>query len=744
MRRAIDRRGLRRLLAVALAAYGCGAEERAAAPSARPAPPPVEKATYVGSSVCAECHAAESARWKESDHALAMQAASASTLRGEFGDGAALRHFGVSSRFLRDGERFTVETEGGTHEVAYAFGVDPLQQLLVEGPRGRLQALDTAWDTRPAERGGARWFHLQRDAVPPGDVLHWSRPSHTWNAMCADCHVVDYEKGYDAAEDRYASRWSELGVGCEACHGPGSRHVAWARDAGTGAPVEGARPSAHEMGLTVALGPEHVFRFAPGAAIAQREPPAGDRAELEVCAQCHARRATIADGWEPGQPFLDFYRPALLDAGLYHADGQIDDEVYEWGSFVQSRMFAAGVTCSDCHDAHSLRVDADAVCSQCHSDEVFATPAHHHHEPGSEGARCVSCHMPQRTYMQIDARRDHSFRVPRPDLSAALGTPDACAACHSARGAKWSAETVAGWRGDGPPPSAHFASALAAARRSQADAGPLLAALVMDTSQPAIARASALRELATRPHPAALPAIQSGLQDSEPLIRMAALEAIEPAPPEMRAELAGPLLRDPVRVVRIEAARQLASLPASARAALGTDMPRALSEYRAALARDADRPEARVGAGLLALQQGDLAAAQREYEAALRIEPLYRPASVNLADLHRMAGRDDEGVKVLAEALRRDPEGAELHHAMGLALVRAGRHEEALAHFERAAQTAPEQARFAYVYAVALHGTGNVKQAIEVLEAALARHPGDASLRQALAEFGAHGAAQSR
>jgi tetratricopeptide (TPR) repeat protein len=737
VRRAIHRPGLRRLLAcLALGIAGCGAQERAdddRTPTA-PAPPASTRARYVGSAVCAECHAAESESWRGSDHALAMQPASAATLRGRFGDGAALQHFDVSTRFVRDGETFAVETEGGAHEVAYALGVDPLQQLLVEGPRGRLQSLDTAWDTRPPERGGARWFHLQRDAVPPGDVLHWSRPSHTWNAMCADCHVTDYEKNYVAAEDRYASRWSELGVGCEACHGPGSRHLDWARDPAR-AQAGGAPPGALEMGLEVALGPEHAFHFAPGAAIARREPAPSANAELDVCAPCHARRAAFAEGWQAGRPFLDHYRPALLDAGLYHADGQIDDEVYEWGSFVQSRMFAAGVTCSDCHDAHSLRVDADGVCSQCHRDEVFATPAHHHHEPGSEGARCVSCHMPQRTYMQIDARRDHSFRVPRPDLAAALGTPDACAACHPARGAAWSAETVARWRGDRPPPRAHFAHALAAARRGQPDAAAQLAALAIDASQPAIARATALRELASRPEVVAQGAIATGLRDLDPLVRMAALEALEPWPTEVRAQVAPPLLADPARAVRIEAARQLAPLPAPARAALGADFTRALAEYRAAFARDADRPEARVGAGILALVQGDLAAAQREYEAALQIEPLYRPASVNLADLHRIAGRDDEGVRVLAEALRRDPEAAELHHAMGLALVRAGRHAEALPHFERAAARAPEQARFAYVYAVALHGAGDAKRATAVLEAALARHPGDASLRQALAEF---------
>ena len=744
MRGAKPSLGVRTLLALALAS-GCGGKERTAATP----PVPPETARYVGSAGCAECHAAESARWRDSDHALAMQTATAASLRGDFSD-AALDHFGVSSRFRQRDGRFVVETEGGEHAVAYALGVRPLQQLLVEGPRGRLQSLDTAWDTRPASAGGERWFHLQRDAIPPDDVLHWSRPSHTWNAMCADCHVTDYEKGYVASGDRYESRWSELGVGCEACHGPGSRHVEWARAATHAGAKEGARPSALEMGLTAELGAEHAFRFAPGAAIAKRDPPAGAPQELEVCAPCHARRATIADGWQPGHAFLDHYRPALLDAGLYHADGQIDDEVYEYGSFLQSRMFAAGVTCSDCHDPHSLAVDADAVCSKCHRDEVFATRAHHHHEPGSESARCVSCHMPTRTYMRIDVRRDHSLRVPRPDLSVALGTPNACGACHAARGDAWAADTVARWRGDGPPPRAHFGSALDAARRDLPGASAALAELASDVSQPAIARATALHELATHPAREVLPSIQAGLGDADPLVRMAALEALEPWPPALRSQLAAPLLRDPRRAVRIQSARTLVSLPPDARAALGSDFERALAEYRGALARDADRPETRVAAGVLAAAQGDLVGAQREYEAALAIEPHFVPASVNLADLHRIAGRDAEGVRVLSDALAREPGSADLHHAMGLALVRAGRAEEALAHFERAAAIEPDDARFAYVYAVALHDSGDAKRSIDVLKAALARHPGNEQLQQALQAFGAesdgkpHAAPRSR
>lgn len=754
MRRAATPRSLRRASAcVALVlAAGCGGEQRGEPAAARetkaePAAglPEAEPARYIGSAACTACHAKERERWSGSDHALAMQAASAATLEGDFAD-ATLDHFGTVSRFHRDGSRFLVRTDGADgaladHEVAYTLGVRPLQQLLVPGPGGRLQSLDLAWDARPKAAGGARWFHLQNEPIPPDDVLHWTRPSHTWNAMCADCHVTDYEKRYDAETDRYASRWSELGVGCEACHGPGSRHLAWAK-AHPEARVEsqgGTEPGggAQAVGLEVALGAAHRFEFAPGAAIAHRVPAAGGApVEIETCAPCHARRSTLRDGWRPGQAFLDFYRPALLDTDLYFADGQIDDEVYEYGSFLQSRMFAAGVVCSDCHDAHSLRVDADAVCSRCHRDEVFAVPAHHHHEPGSAGARCVACHMPTRTYMRIDERRDHSLRVPRPDLSVALGTPNACDACHAKKGAAWAAKAVSSWRRGAPLPP-HYGSALDAGRHGLPGSSHALAALAGDAERPAIVRASALRLLPVRPDAETLAALDGAVRDADPLVRLAAAEAAEAWPAEPRRRLAAPLLRDPLRAVRVEAARVLASLPPAERNALGADFSRALAEYRTALARDADRPEARVSAGVLALDLGDVAGAQRAYEAALRAEPRFVPASVNLADLHRTAGRDAEGLQVLESALGRVPESAELHHALGLALVRAGRRDEAMAHLERAAKTAPEQARFSYVYAVALHDGGDAPRALAVLQQAIRRHPGDRDLRLALASFAA-------
>lgn len=213
--------------------------------------------------------------------------------------------------------------------------------------------------------------------------------------------------------------------------------------------------------------------------------------ELDTCAACHSRRKVITKNPVPGEPYLDGYLPALLEPGLHHADGQIDGEVYEYGSFLQSRMSAAGVTCSNCHDPHSakLRAEGNALCGQCHMPAKFDSAEHHHHQPGNAGAQCVNCHMPTKTYMVVDIRRDHSFRVPRPDLSVALGTPNACTQCHAEHSAEWAAQTVAGWFPGGRQTTPHYGTALHAGRVGAADAEEQLDRLILDRSQPAIARA---------------------------------------------------------------------------------------------------------------------------------------------------------------------------------------------------------------------------------------------------------------
>ena len=399
-------------------------------------------ASYVGGEVCSGCHAVQARSWKGSHHALAMQPATAATVLGDFA-GTQLEHFGVTTTFFRDGEKFMVRADGpdgALHEypIAYTFGVYPLQQYLIAMPGGRLQALGIAWDSRPKDQGGQRWFHLYPDQqLKPGDPLHWTGRDQTWNYQCADCHSTNLQKNYDLAANTYATSWTDVDVSCEACHGPGSPHVVWAKAHAEG----GSYPSGTDdirKGLTNWLTPTDNghWDMNPDTGIARRTEKLAS-AELDTCAACHSRRKVIAKNPMPGEPYLDAYLPALLEPGLYHADGQIDGEVYEYGSFLQSRMHQAGVTCSDCHDPHSAkpRAEGNALCGQCHMPEKFDVAEHHHHQPGSTGAQCVNCHMPTKTYMVVDVRRDHSIRVPRPDLSVALGTPNACTQCHAQRSA---------------------------------------------------------------------------------------------------------------------------------------------------------------------------------------------------------------------------------------------------------------------------------------------------------------------
>jgi predicted CXXCH cytochrome family protein len=695
--------------------------------------PAASAARFVGAAACAECHAAEHAAWRGSHHALAMQEASERTVLADFAD-ARVTYAGVTSTFSRRDGKFWIRTDGpeGTledYEVRYTFGVDPLQQYLVELPGGRLQALPLAWDARPKERGGARWFHLYpNERITSDDELHWTGRRQTWNHVCAECHSTGLEKGYDEAARRYRTTWAEIDVACEACHGPGSQHIAWARR-GTGARAMESR------GLVMTLDGTHPIRWVIDETSGNARPVTHPEAETEIqlCARCHSRRSQLSSDYSYGRPLMDTHEPALLREGLYEADGQNRGEVYEYGSFLESRMYRAGVACSNCHEPHGLKLRApgNGVCLQCHAGAKYDTRSHHFHADGSAGSLCASCHMPERTYMVVHARRDHSFRVPRPDLTARLGVPNACAACHAEKPASWAAERVRAWYGHDPKGLQDFADTLHAARADAADAEPRLAALVRERAQPAIARATAAAELAGRLGPASLAAVGEALLDPDPLVRDGALEALGGLPLEPRWALASPLLADPVRAVRIRAAGLLAG--SAARRLFATDradLERATEEYIAAQRLDADQPEAQANLGNLWAARGDAGRAERAFRAAIELDRRWVPAYVDLADLLREAGRDPEGEEILRAGLARAPDSAPLHHGLGLLLVRRSNLAAALPELARAATLAPREARFSYVYAVALEQSGRGGEALAVLDAALARTPGDRALNE--------------
>ena len=689
------------------------------------------QAAYVDNKACLGCHQAQGQQWQQSHHASAMAVATAQTVRGDF-DGIEFKHRGVTSRFFRRDDTFFVRTDGpdgklADFEIAYTFGVEPLQQYLIAMPGGRLQPLQIAWDS-PARK----WFHLlPNEKATPGDVLHWTGRYQTANTMCITCHTTGFEKRYDAQADSFASRWSEPNVSCQSCHGPGARHVQWARLHGEGKAAP-TRPNEHH-GLSVDVKTVDAHK------------------QVEVCAACHSRRSELVATPVPGQPALDNVLPSLLREGLYHADGQQQDEVFVDGSFRQSKMYQKGVSCTNCHDAHTgkLKLAGNAVCLQCHAPAPnpgfasaagnFDTPAHHFHNPGSTGAQCASCHMPSKTYMRIQGRPDHSLRIPRPDLTVKIGTPNACTNCHADKPVQWAADAVVKWYGPKRRQGPHYGEVFAAARAGLPLASEGLTKLVADLQTPAIVRATALVSLRFDSITGASERMQA-TRDADAEVRAAAAESIEGLPATQRIYALTPLLGDPIRAVRIAAARSLSSLPrAHIDATVRPAFDAALAEYIAAQEVALDMPGARLNLAVVYQNTGRLELAEDHYLAALRIDLDFTPARANLAQLYSAASRNADAERVLVEGLKRMPELGELQYSLGLLLAEERRLPEAARALTVAAKLLPTRARVHYNLGLALQQSGQRKPAEAALLTAQRLDPEDTSLPYALAVFYAQG-----
>jgi len=683
------------------------------------APPEGPAAVFVGTAACIECHGEQFASWRGSDHDLAMDVAADSTVIGDFDD-AETTHHGITSRFTRRDGKYFVWTEGpgGTmaeFEITHVFGHDPLQQYLIPFPGGRLQALDLVWD-----RIDQRWIDLNPTTnVLPEDWLHWTRNAQNWNGMCAECHSTNLQKGYDPATDTYNTTWSDIDVGCEACHGPGSGHVDWA-----GIPPM-ARPVLPNAGLVVATDDLDGPRL------------------TELCAPCHSRRAELGDYDHTGGDLLDHMLPSLLRDGLYHADGQILDEVYVYGSFLQSKMHARDVRCSDCHDSHSLKLvrEGNDLCLQCHEAQVYDSRDHHFHakihegQP-SEGALCVKCHMVEQTYMVIDWRADHSFRVPRPDLAAEIGVPSACSqvGCHDDRPQQWSLDAYRRWYGEARKP--HYGTTFAAARAGRPDAGAELARLAESALQPTMVRATAIEHLAATADPAARGALEAALLADESLLRYTAASRLAEPDPARRAELLAPLLSDPVKAVRMAASSQLAGIDAELLKTYQREALRnGIAEYIAAMATTLDFASSGMNLGNLYTNLGQPDRAEEYYRLALRIDDLFLPATMNLAVLLSGQGRNQEAEPLLREAAAAYPDDANVAYSLGLLLVEVGQADEALTWLRRAADADPRWSRVRYNLALLLQQGGRLDEAETVFAEALALEPENLEYLYALALY---------
>ena len=693
-------------------------------------PAPKPETTFVGSKKCIDCHRAEYDRWQNSLHDRAMEVANESTVLGDFNN-AVVKFHGITSRFYRKDNKFFVHTQGpdgkmGEFEISHTFGWYPLQQYLVPFAGGRMQCLPIAWDVKEK-----KWFHLYpKVPVDPKDWLYWTNAGQNWNGMCAECHSTNLKKNYDIQNDSYRTTWSEIDVSCEACHGPASRHVAWAEL------PDMARPQVVDYELVV------------------KTKGMDSRELVELCAPCHSRRAILGDYTHAEKDLLDSMLPSLLTPGLYFADGQILEEVYVYGSFTQSKMYSRNVRCSDCHDVHSIKKvkEGNALCLQCHRAGVYDTKAHHFHKSRGEkgepiksadgrvlfevgsGAECVQCHMPERLYMVIDNRADHSLRIPRPDLSIKLGVPNACNRCHMDKTNEWSDQYITKWYGPGR--RAHYGTILAAGRQNSAAAYKDLIGLAADPLYPVIVRSTALSLLEDYRGEETSRAYEQALLDDEALIRRTAVDGLHVSDSKHQTELLSSMLYDTVKAVRIEAARRMTEIP---------DPPldnnqkmvfrAALDEYRESMEYSADFAFGRYNLANLYVNLKQPEKAVESYKAAIKIDNLFYPAKVNLAMLYNQMGKNSEAETLLHEVATLHPELYEVHYSLGLLLAEEQKYAEAANYLKQAAKGLPDRARIHYNLGLLLQQLKKDSDAEASLLKAQELEPDNLDYLYALADF---------
>ncbi len=649
-----------------------------------------EGAQFVGRSTCIECHKKEDDLWLGSHHDLAMDVANDTTVLGDFNN-YEFRHNGKTHRMFRKDGKFYINTEGpagvfGDFQVTHTFGYTPLQQYLVPFEGGRLQCLPIAWDT---ERG--KWFHLGDTVyagqdIKPDNWLYWTNQAQNWNGMCADCHTTNLKKNYDPEAKTFNTTWSEIDVSCEACHGPASDHLIWANL------PEGSRPADVNTGLIV------------------RTRDLDNKELLNVCARCHSRRSILGDYEDDNSDLLNYMIPQLITQPIYHADGQILDEDYEYGSFTQSKMFEKLIKCSDCHDSHSVKTKEpdNRLCLQCHRPDIYDTRRHHFHKPDpgtgenrlinrgepeyveGSGAQCVNCHMVGRYYMGNDYRRDHSFRIPSPAMTLSIGTPNACNDCHKDKTTAWSQGYMQKWYGEKTRP--HYGETFAAASNGDRSVIPDLILYAGNELFPLMVRATAVHFLGTFNTAESNDAVDRALSDPASLVRHTAIMSFNSTNAVSYERLLMPLLNDPVRAIRAEAGIRLSEVPENQLSVPARKARKAaLEEYKDIHLYTSDFPGGRYNLGIMYANAGELEQAAQSYREALNIDGLFYMAKVNLAMVYAQQGKNDEAEKLLREVLIENPEIAEINYSLALLLAETGKYDESRKFFLKAAELMPAQ-----------------------------------------------------
>lgn len=625
---------------------------------------------FLGDNNCKECHKEQYKEWEGSHHDKAMQLADSTSVLANFND-EKFTSQGVTSHFYKMGGDFYVNTEGPDgknhdYKIVYTFGITPLQQYIVKFPDGHFQCLRTAWDSVKN-----KWFDLYPDfKVVHSEWLHWSRGGLNWNTMCSDCHSTNVRKNYDFKTHSYDTKFSIINVNCEACHGPGKQHVEDVKRLGS------IYASTGTMQMTLNTTPKEL---------------------VDQCARCHMRREQFSKDFNFEGTLLDHYFPQLIEEPIYYPDGQILDEDYVYGSFIQSKMYKNDVACNNCHNSHSLKLkfEGNALCAQCHIPEKYDTLKHHFHELNTEGAQCINCHMPGKYYMGNDFRRDHSFRVPRPDLSLKYGTPNACAGCHNDKDNEWA------WmefkKLFGAVDSIHFSDKLAPGITRQPNAHIGLTELINDKTQPEIARASATKALSNYNTENFIAQYLALLNDESPLVRGASIDVLSEINNTDYVSHFLPLLNDPKRSIRIKAFYGLSGLGENQVPEKYKDVyQKVKKEFFTYLNTNSDFVGGRIKKANYYLKKGDLQKGIEGYESALKIDNINNQARLTLANLYYNNQNYIKAEEAFETIIAQEPEYGPVYYSLALLLAELERTDEAIEQLAKASEKMPENSRVYY------------------------------------------------
>ncbi|MBK3518368.1 multiheme c-type cytochrome [Carboxylicivirga marina] len=667
---------------------------------------------FVGRETCIECHLPEYNDWVGSHHDRAMDIANDTTVLANFNN-VSIEGNGMTHRaFMKDG-KFMVNTDGedGTmqdFEVKYVFGFTPLQQFLVEFDGGRLQTLPLTWNTLDST-----WYHMVDSVYSNQDIhhnnwLHWTNQAQNWNSMCADCHSTNLQKNYDHINDTYNTTWSEIDVSCEACHGPSSNHLKWAEL------PEYARDDFENYGLPIKTSGINNEQY------------------VDNCARCHSRRSSLGDFDYTTHNIHNHIIPNLPDVPTWHLDGQILDEDYVYASFTQSKMYTKEreVQCNDCHNVHSGKLlfgdDYNALCLQCHTGDVYDTPDHHFHKaegmPGEavtsydgityevgSGTLCINCHMHGGYYMGVDYRRDHSFRVPRPDLSIKYDVPNACNQCHADKSNQWSENYITKWYGKSR--TYHFAQAFDDARNGNEEALQRLKTIANDELYPHNIRGLSIQYMGNYFQDSLKQEVENYLGNLYPDMRLAAVRAIQ-LTGEEDLNLLYPMLRDDTKAIRTEAARILSTagleqIPEKHRKLYD----KAIKEYEEILIYNADFPIGKFNLANYYYNQDNYTDAETFYLRALKQDEELHFIKLNLAYLYNKIKKNDKAELLFRDYLKHEPEDAVAMYSFGLLLSELQKYDESLTYMVKSYNLQPERPRVAHNIAMMFDFRGNKAKA---------------------------------